>query len=157
MKSIYKILIAIIILAILIISTILIINYDNKRILQSVEYDIPHYSISRKDNQIITVEYTKNRSPKIVTTYSYSDGKLTQREMQFVCENKIAAKQVFEGLDNNNKFSIEKVIIDRNIVTSTLLEENISTYEAEYANLSMDILYDTLINNFEARGCQRIQ
>jgi|GEM_PF-1792643 len=163
MKGIYKIVIVVIVLAIVIISAILIINYDNTRILQLVEYTTPHYSISKIDNKVVTVEYTQNMSPKIVTTYYYTGSKLTQREMKIFCDNKLSAKQLYKGLDNNNKFFIEKVTIDRNIVTTTLPEKNIPKYEAGRENLSIDELYDLLIQEFEQRAkfgqraCERIQ
>jgi len=157
MKGIYKILIVIVVLIIVIISIILIINNDIIRELQSIEYVEPHYDISKTDNKLVTVEYNQNMWPKIITTYSYTENKLTQREMKFFCKNKQSAKETYESLENNNKYSIEKVTINKNIVISTLSGENILTYEASIANLSVDQVHDFLVDQFEKRGFQRIE
>lgn len=133
-----------------------IVDKDNNKILQTSIYDTPHYSISSTDSEIITVDYNQNMWPQVIKTYKFEENKLIERKTEFICESKSAAKVTFNSLKNNNQFSIENVTINKNIVTSILPKQNISSYAKDISDLSKEQLYNYLDESYKKNGTEKV-
>ncbi len=150
-----------IIIAIMLLYTVAIPMYteydDNKIIVKSKLYS-PCYDITKEDNKIIVEQYaTDEKIPEIENIYEFEDNILIKSTTRFICQSKSYAKEIYNNLNLSNKDNLMNITIDKNIVTSIVEKEGISTFEFDKTSMEFNELYEYLEEYYSDFGYEKVE